>query len=373
MAELVRIEAEPIIILQGTMAEAEFEETDGEEVRLNLSGKSLTQVPLSELPLRHRFSSITHLDLSNNSIGELSLALVQFDNLVDLDLSRNEIKTIPPSFCRLRYLRSFSVKHNRLSSSSFPEHFDSLSSLKSLNLGGNQLESIPDVLTRLPALEDLALGDNHISNISPLVRNFKRLLRLYLGGNRINVLPPEMGQMTSLESLSLCGNQLQSLPEETTQLVNLKSLQLHNNRLETLPRSLLELGNITSLSLRNNPLVVRFVKELTFSIPSLQEICGRVVRNVRIPYQGTLPHHLVSYLDSAKCCDNPECSGVYFESRLQKIKFVDFCGKYRVPFMHYVCSEVCESEVSSSSPATSSSEEEIDHVAQTRMRRVLLG
>ena len=120
-----------------------------------------------------------------------------------------------------------------------------------------------------------------------------RLLHLYLGGNRIKTLPPEIGQMKALQSLSLCGNQLQALPEETTQLVNLRSLQLHGNCLEALPRSLLELGNIESLSLRNNPLVVRFVKELTYTIPSLQEICGRAIRNAKLHYQATLPSHLV--------------------------------------------------------------------------------
>ena len=31
-------------------------------------------------------------------------------------------------------------------------------------------------------------------------------------------------------------------------------------------------------------------------------------------------------------------AGVYFDNRVENVKFIDFCGKYRVPFMQYLCS-----------------------------------
>jgi hypothetical protein len=43
-------------------------------------------------------------------------------------------------------------------------------------------------------------------------------------------------------------------------------------------------------------------------------------------------------LRSAEHCVNPKCCGVYFESRVEHVKFVDFCGKYRIPLMQYLCS-----------------------------------
>ena len=36
-------------------------------------------------------------------------------------------------------------------------------------------------------------------------------------------------------------------------------------------------------------------------------------------------------------------AGVYFTSRVEHVKFVDFCGKYRLPLMQYLCSPQCHS------------------------------
>lgn len=64
-------------------------------------------------------------------------------------------------------------------------------------------------------------------------------------------------------------------------------------------------------------------------------------------YSQVLPTEILNYLDSANRCVNPKCHGVYFESCAELVKFVDFCGKYRVPLMQYLCSSHC----SQSSPA----------------------
>ena len=48
----------------------------------------------------------------------------------------------------------------------------------------------------------------------------------------------------------------------------------------------------------------------------------------------TLPQPLVDYLNSAKRCVNPQCDCVYFDTRVQDVEFVDFCGLYRVPLHH---------------------------------------
>ena len=121
------------------------------------------------------------------------------------------------------------------------------------------------------------------------------LQHLYLGGNKLEEITPEIGRLSRIQSLALCDNRLKSLPNEITNLVQLRSLQLHTNQLQTLPRGLLELENIISLSLRENPLVVRFVKEMKFQLPSLQELVGRVLRNNKVIYQYSqvLPPHLV--------------------------------------------------------------------------------
>lgn len=93
------------------------------------------------------------------------------------------------------------------------------------------------------------------------------------------------------------------------------------------------------LSLRDNPLVVQFVQDMALSPPSLLELSARVLKSsdVRVTAED-IPQTLVEYLANANCCVNPKCTGVFFDSHVEHIKFVDFCGKYRVPLMQYLCS-----------------------------------
>ena len=205
-----------------------------------------------------------------------------------------------------------------------------------------------------------------------------RLDYLYLGGNQLKELPIEMGQLTNLTALLLCDNKLTHLPKQLTQLYKLQSLRLHENQLQTLPQNLVQLTNLQELSLRNNPLVARFIKEWPDSVPSLLEIAGNFVKKNQIPYNEELiPRVLVNYLDQAQQCDNPNCRGVYFNPHFQRVKFVDFCGKYRVPLLQYLCSPICVHEESCNyghdcSGSHSSSEEE-EKAAKYKLKKVLLG
>lgn len=93
-------------------------------------------------------------------------------------------------------------------------------------------------------------------------------------------------------------------------MYSLRSLSLHNNLLTYLPRDILSLVHLHELSLRGNPLVVRFVKEMTYDPPSLLELAGRTIKSRNIPYYPCdLPENLVRYLDLASKCPNPKCAG----------------------------------------------------------------
>jgi hypothetical protein len=86
-----------------------------------------------------------------------------------------------------------------------------------------------------------------------------------------------------------------------------------------------------------------------------------VVRLERVPYDpDDLPQSLQRYLSMAHECVNPSCKGVYFDHRsdvpliflvfsfilaiilafyrVEHVKFSDFCGKYKVPLLQYLCS-----------------------------------
>lgn len=206
---------------------------------------------------------------------------------------------------------------------------------------------------------------------------------LYLGGNQIGHVPDSIGAMQALIVLNLCDNRLRTLPRSISGLTRLKSLSLHNNLFCALPPDIIRL-DLEELSLRNNPLVVRFVQDLTYDVPTLKELTARTIKLHRINYDHqSIPQCLIEYLNSAKSCLNPKCqgqynpflsilfhhhfpSGVYFETCHKNIKFVDFCGKFYLPLLQFLCSPACTSTPICSS---TSHPEEMD----SKFKKVLLG
>jgi hypothetical protein len=61
-----------------------------------------------------------------------------------------------------------------------------------------------------------------------------------------------------------------------------------------------------------------------------------------VPYDSlALPTDLRHFLRSARRCNNPKCAGVYFTTHVKKLTIEDFCGKFRVPLMKFLCREGC--------------------------------
>ncbi|KAK6039063.1 hypothetical protein COOONC_23432 [Cooperia oncophora] len=109
--------------------------------------------------------------------------------------------------------------------------------------------------------------------------------------------------------------------------------------------------------------------------PKLKELAGRIVRlkMSKIPVKEVLPRELITYLNSANQCVNPKCKGVYFEACVEHVKFVDFCGKYRVPLLQFLCSPKCSAATPAYVSSESSSDTDDDLPNNMKMRKILLG
>ncbi|XP_030381826.1 leucine-rich repeat-containing protein 58 [Scaptodrosophila lebanonensis] len=317
--------------------------------------------------------------LNHNRLAALPKSLRQFGNLKVLDLSSNALTMLPDAICQLP-LVTLIAKNNLLTNASLPKSLltkqpngggaTGTSTLKELNLSGNQLTHFPEQVTDLRQLKYLYVGGNKISTISKDIWKMQSLHVLSLGGNQIIEVPEGVGLLAQLQALVLCDNLIEHLPMSIARLKNLKSLLLHKNRLKHLPKDIVALKNLTELSLRDNPLVVRFVQDMALNPPTLLELAGRIVKSSgQRPGPGDLPRTLIEYLNSANCCVNPNCKGVFFDNRVEHIKFVDFCGKYRVPLLQYLCSSKCiEPEERLRAPSSSNSAS-----SGFMMRKVLLG
>ncbi|ROT71983.1 leucine-rich repeat-containing protein 58 [Penaeus vannamei] len=319
------------------------------------------------------------LFLQHNMLLTLPFEVVKFANLKMLDLSNNSLTHVNDFVLHLPELQTLYLRNNSLTDDSLPKELSTLSKLRELNLSGNQFTAVPTQLYEMSALKYLYLGNNRITEVLPDIRAMQGLQVLHLGGNCLESVPDELGELQQLGALVLCDNRLCDLPRAISNLTRLRSLLLHKNNLCCLPVGAVKLRSLTELSLRDNPLVTRFVnscaRELMYNSPTLLELAARVIKLKKIQYTNEdLPQTLITYLSSGQRCVNPKCKGMYFTSCVEHIKFVDFCGMYRVPLMHYLCSSRCSSKTPAYYRASSSeSESEEDEQPAARMKRVLLG
>lgn len=307
----------------------------------------LSYLMLDAKVLNEHFASAKcpeHVDtllLHQNRLNNIPPSIVKFTNLNSLDISNCGLTRLP-DFLGDCPLSCLIAKHNNLSNDSLPKSLDNLRGLRELNLSGNRLTEFPGQVLELTELKYLYLGGNQITEISKDIWKLQRLQVLSMGGNRLTEVPSTLGQLKSLHALVLCDNMLDNLPSSIANLTNLKSLLLHKNRLKTLPTEIITLKCLTELSLRDNPLVVRFVSDMTHNPPSLLELAARVIKTNDMQYgEESIPRNLVEYLNSGHHCVNPKCKGVFFNNRVEHVKFVDFCGKYRLPLLQYLCSSKC--------------------------------
>lgn len=307
--------------------------------------------------------NVDTLLLNQNRLTNLPININRFTSLNSLDISNCGLTKLP-DFWKDCPLSCLIAKHNSLTNDGLAKDFENLANLRELNLSGNRLTEFPHQVLDLAVLRYLYLGGNRISEITKDIWKLQRLRVLSMGDNRLTEVPSTLGQLKILQALVLCDNMLESLPSSIANLTNLKTLSLHKNRLRTLPTEIITLKCLTELSLRDNPLVVRFVSDMTYNPPSLLELAARVIKISDVCYDNeSLPRNLVQYLNSAHHCVNPKCKGVFFNNRVEHIKFVDFCGKYRLPLLQYLCSSKCID--------SRDSDEEL--VSGAMIRKVLLG
>ncbi|CAD6190439.1 unnamed protein product [Caenorhabditis auriculariae] len=338
----------------------------------------LCDLGLADIPLRYLHSTtfyspenIRELVLSHNAFFELS-GISAFVNLITLNVASNSLTSLPDEIGCLSKLRYLDARNNLLDG--LPKTMCSFTEVENINLSGNRIEQLPNAIFNMPKLRVLHLGGNLIDQLPYAIGSLTSLEILYLGGNRLQEVPATIGCLERLTSLALCDNILETIPHTLGELKHLESLSLHNNNLKTLPTEIINLRNLQQLSLRNNPLVHHFVHNMELEPPTLKELAGRVVRvrMSKLPLKDIMPREVLDYLQSACQCVNPKCKGVYFDARVEHVKFVDFCGKYRVPLLQFLCSPKCKAGTPTIAIETSSSESE-DDVFQPRMRRVLLG
>lgn len=159
----------------------------------------------------------------------------------------------------------------------FPQEiFDLADSLEVLNLSGNQLSSLPDDLTRLKNLKIIFCSENQFTHLPEVLGQFehldmvgfkanqirhcaaaaisKKLRWLILTDNALTQVPDSIGDCQHMQKLMLAGNQLSALPESLHGCEKLELLRISANQFTHLPDWLFSLPRLAWLAFAGNPL-----------------------------------------------------------------------------------------------------------------------
>ncbi|OXB57959.1 hypothetical protein ASZ78_004281 [Callipepla squamata] len=166
------------------------------------------------------------------------------------DLSKNRLTEIPTELCHFVSLETLNLYHNCIKI--IPDAIVNLQMLTYLNLSRNQLSSLPACLCGLP-LKVLIASNNKLGSLPEEIGQLKHLMELDVSCNEITALPQQIGLLKSLKELNVRRNYLEVLPQELVQLPLVK-LDFSCNKVLVIPICFRKMTQLQVLLLENNPL-----------------------------------------------------------------------------------------------------------------------
>ncbi|KAK6030714.1 leucine Rich repeat-containing domain protein, partial [Ostertagia ostertagi] len=242
---------------------------------LILAHNNLSKIPAVAItPL----STILRLDLSNNSIGDISHedAFPSLPKLYDINLGSNNICSIhSTAFGNVKdSIRIINLGHNCLRSVP-SSSIRGLKQLQALHMQKNKIAVLEALsFLNLPVLNLLNLAGNKISEINrQAFLNVPQLKYLYLTNNQITHLTPhQFASFNQIEMIDLTGNNITEIPDECmARLQQLRQLFLGGNHIHTIGKNAFANSSIVILSLINNELT-EISEGMLDGMPRLQSV-----------------------------------------------------------------------------------------------------
>jgi len=181
-------------------------------------------------------SSLRALSIDGCLLNMIPPALL-YSNLEWLDISNNDIVSIPLSISNMTNLTSF--KANEIGLDEFPSGLLDMPWMQVLELADNNIEQVPDGISNMLALQYLILKGNKLQHLPTEIFELPLMQTLNVSGNRLYTLPGSIGS-SSITNLSLRENRINSLPSAIG-ASNLTFLDVSVNRLTSLPATLSDL------------------------------------------------------------------------------------------------------------------------------------
>ncbi|XP_006730803.1 podocan, partial [Leptonychotes weddellii] len=169
-------------------------------------------------------------------------------------------------FATTYFLEELNLSYNRITSPQVHrDAFRKLRLLRSLDLSGNRLHTLPPGLPR--NVHVLKVKRNELAALARgALAGMAQLRELYLTGNRLRsraLGPRAWADLAHLQLLDIAGNQLTEIPEGLPE--SLEYLYLQNNKISTVPANAFDsTPNLKGIFLRFNKLAVGSVVESAF-------------------------------------------------------------------------------------------------------------
>jgi Leucine-rich repeat (LRR) protein len=140
-------------------------------------------VSLSEIEEWHEYTSLEEALANPDSVVRLRLrarlteipaqVFTAFPNLVELNLSRNQLKTLPAAISLLKNVKRLIVDRNKLAT--LPSEIGQMESLQELILNRNELSILPKEIGKLNNLYLIDLWSNNIDDLPKSMKEMKNL------------------------------------------------------------------------------------------------------------------------------------------------------------------------------------------------------
>ena len=258
-----------------------FSSINATNITMYLGNNRISQVDINAFSgIGH---AVTYLDLHNNNLTHIPLALSNLTGLETLHLQENPLITLDARVMiklgrsletlfisfdnfstfptelhflnQLSTLKIYNIPFTRLNTNAF---HGLESSLTSLTIVTTKLEKIPAAICHLIKLKELTVDDSPnlkqgSSIFEECSHSMKSVTSLTLNSNHLKYFPKIFSLFPNLETLNLNNNYLQAIESDAIQCnASLKILYLASNNFVRIPASVNKLSNLTVLNIWNN-------------------------------------------------------------------------------------------------------------------------
>ena len=155
----------------------------GDNKKLELNGLNLVSSSIKKLDFKDVFKfDIKSVDFSQNCLEKIYFEnWDHWNNLTDIDFSKNQLKKINEGCFKLKSLKTLNLSHNKITQLSLPDEMSP--SLSELNLGHNQIRELGEAFGK-SLIEKLDLQHNRFEVVPLQLKKMKLLRYLNLIGNK---------------------------------------------------------------------------------------------------------------------------------------------------------------------------------------------